>query len=71
MKEMNYITKQEMVEKNLEKRLYNNQTIKIPLAKLYLLLFVVIRRCFKRQQKVNLYTKDITQNAVQKAKLHN
>ena len=50
MKEMNYITKQEMAEKNLEKPLYNNQTIKIPLAKLYLLLFVVIRRCFKRQQ---------------------
>ena len=50
MKEMNYITKQEMAEKNLEKLLYNNQTIKIPLAKFYLLLFVVIRRCFKRQQ---------------------
>ena len=50
MKEMNYITKQEMAERNLEKPLYNNQTIKIPLAKFYLLLFVVIRRCFKRQQ---------------------
>ena len=32
MKEMKYITKQEMVEKYLEKPLYNNQTIKIPLA---------------------------------------
>ena len=67
---MNYITKQEMAEKNLEKTLYNNQTIKIPLTKLYLLLFV-IRRCFKRQQYVNLYTIDITHNVAQKAKLHN
>ena len=52
------------------KNLIQQSKIKIPLTKLYLLLFV-IRRCFKRQQYVNLYTIDITHNAAQKAKLHN